>query len=144
MEIITKNAKETFEFGRKFSTEVNKFVSGEIKGGTTIALVGDLGSGKTTFTQGFAKGLGIERIISPTFILMRSYQGKKNLYHLDLYRLEGNVERQLLDLGVSDFWGKPENILLIEWAEKAKEVLPKNTVWINFKYVDENSRKIIF
>src|SRR3990167_10169634 len=99
MEIFTENANETKKFGREFSAF--------LKGGETICLSGDLGSGKTTFVQGLAKRFGIERIISPTFILMRTYKiddkyqkgGIKYLYHLDLYRLEGNISEQLIDLG---------------------------------------------
>ena len=135
MEIITQSVKETKDFGREFSTRLT--------GGEVIALSGDLGSGKTTFVQGLAEGLGVERIISPTFILMRSYKGEKDLYHLDLYRLEGNVSQELESLGVSDFWEKKENVVLIEWAEKAREILPKDTIWIKFEYIDDEKRRII-
>ena len=115
-----------------------------------IALYGNLGSGKTTFVQGLAKGLGIEKkIISPTFILMRSYkiQNTKyqilNLYHVDLYRLEGNVAEEAKNLGLTDIWGKKDNIVVIEWAEKIKKILPKETKWIKFENIGENERKII-
>ena len=132
MEVITKSAKETFELGYK--------TGHSLKAGSVLALKGDLGSGKTTFIQGLASALGIKRIISPTFILMRSYG---NFYHLDLYRLEGNVETQVKELGFEEIAEKDENIVVIEWAEKAKNILPKNTHWIYFESLGDNSRKII-
>ena len=137
MEINTKNASETKEFGKKFGAG--------LKGGEVIALSGDLGAGKTTFVQGLAEGVGIdERIMSPTFLLMREHSIKfgGKLYHIDLYRLESNVEQEIENLGISDFWSKSENLVVIEWAEKAKETLPSNTTWIKFENIDENIRKI--
>ncbi len=107
--------------------------------GGVIALSGDLGAGKTTFTQGFAKALGIdEKIISPTFVIMRQHQvpnSTKVLYHIDLYRLED--EANLNEVGVSEVFSNPDNIVVIEWAEKAKNQLPKNTIWIDFKRENE-------
>lgn len=109
-----------------------------------IALSGELGAGKTTFVQGFANGLGIkEKIISPTFILIRQHKipdSKNMLYHVDLYRLE-NLDN-LKHLGLEECWADPKNIVLIEWAQKAKELLPKNTVWIKFENTYGNKRKI--
>ena len=110
-----------------------------------IALTGDLGAGKTTFTQGFAEGLGIkDKIISPTFVLMRIHKIPKSgriLYHIDLYRLEG--KEQFLGLGLEEIIENPNNIILIEWAEKARDLLPKYTTWITFENVGENIRKLI-
>lgn len=132
MEIITKNAEETFELGRK--------IGSSLKGGQVLAFSGELGAGKTTFIQGLAKGLGIKnKIVSPTFILMRSYG---NFYHLDLYRLEGNIEKQVEELGLFDLIKGGNNILAIEWAEKIKDELPKNTTWINFTNLDGERRQI--
>jgi tRNA threonylcarbamoyladenosine biosynthesis protein TsaE len=113
-------------------------------GGEILALVGDLGSGKTTFMQGLGKTLGIERIVSPTFILMRTYQSDKTIYHLDLYRLEKNVEQELKNIGATDFWGKPDNIVIVEWADRAREAFPQSTKWITFEVIDENTRKITY
>lgn len=102
--------------------------------------MGDLGAGKTTFVQGLAQGLGIKaKIISPTFILMRHYG---NLYHLDLYRLEDDVWGEVVNLGAPDFWEKNGNIFVIEWAEKIKDHLPKETIWINFEQISDSERKI--
>lgn len=141
MEIFTKSAKETKEFGQNFANK--------LKGGEVLALVGDLGSGKTTFVQGLARGLGISGMItSPTFILMRDYDtgGEKKeikkLYHLDLYRLEDNINKEVENLGLDDLLGKMENVVVIEWADKAREVLPKDTIWIDFEFSEDVGRKI--
>ncbi len=136
MEKTTKSAQETKELGKELAAC--------LKGGETLALVGDLGAGKTTFVQGLAQGLGIKnRIISPTFILMRNYQGKKNLYHIDLYRLEENVKNEVKNLGIEEIWDKPQNIVVIEWAEKLpKSFYPPNTTWIEFENVGEEERRI--
>lgn len=132
--IISENIEDTeklaFEVASNFSSGV-------------IALSGDLGSGKTTFTQGFAKALGIsDKIISPTFVLIRQHPiaGKKQtLFHIDLYRLD-NIS--LKESGIEEILNNPDNIVLIEWAEKAKDQLPKDTLWITFKTISENKREI--
>jgi tRNA threonylcarbamoyl adenosine modification protein YjeE len=87
-----------------------------------------------------ARGLGItQNIISPTFIIMRSYN---DFYHVDLYRLEGDLGHELDALGITDLWGKDKNIFAIEWGEKAKDYIPKNATWIKFENIGENERKI--
>lgn len=73
---------------------------------------------------------------------MRKYEGDKPLYHLDVYRLEKNVEEETRNLGVEDFWGKDTNIVVIEWAEKIKNMLPATTTWITFENLGEDERKI--
>ena len=137
MEFITKSAFETKSLGKEIASNLG--------GGEVFALSGELGSGKTTFVQGFAEGLGITaRIISPTFILMRKYKvGDKDFYHIDLYRLEGNIENEVINLGLSDLWEKPENIVVIEWAEKIKNMIPKSAKWIKFENLGGDKRKII-
>lgn len=109
-----------------------------------MALSGELGSGKTTFVQGIAKGLGVKKqIVSPTFIIMREYAGEKlNFYHVDLYRLEGDLGSELENLGLTDIWEDPKNVVVIEWAEKAEKYLPKSTKWIKFENLGEEQRKI--
>lgn len=124
----------------------------EVKGAIILALSGDLGSGKTTFIQGFAIGMGInQRIISPTFILMRRYKIVPNtihrtpytdFYHIDLYRLEENIETEVRNLGIKEIWSNSENVVAIEWAEKIKDLIPKNAKWIKFENVGEDKRKI--
>jgi len=162
MEIITKNAKETREFGEKIGSKlVGSVGDKERSRGNIFGLVGDLGSGKTTFVQGLARGLGIkQRIISPTFIIMRSYRIKvkaqksklkaksnnskyTNFYHVDLYRLEGNIEKEITNLGLKEIWSESENIVAIEWAEKVKKLIPKNAIWINFRNNGKGVRRIV-
>ena len=108
-----------------------------------LALTGNLGVGKTTFAQGFAKGLGIkERIISPTFILMRQHhipKTSKVFYHLDLYRLDNPQE--IKELGLSDLFNT-NGMVLIEWAEKIEDKLPQQTIKIRLEKTSINGRKI--
>lgn len=107
--------------------------------GHIFALTGELGAGKTIFVQGFAKGLGIkEKIISPTFVLIRQHKipgTTKVLYHIDLYRLENTTN--LKELGLEEIWSNPGNYVLIEWAEKIKE-LPKNAIRISIQKQGDN------
>lgn len=129
---ITNSEIETKTLAGKLA---QKFTTG------VIALTGELGAGKTTFVQGFAKGLGIkDSIISPTFVLIRQHEipdSKKMLYHIDLYRLEN-----FSNLGLPEILSNLENIVLIEWAEKIKTLLPTKTIYISFESLADNKRKI--
>ena len=134
---ITHSATETQELAKNLAQKC--------RDGAIIALSGPLGAGKTAFTQGFAQGLGIsERLISPTFILMRQYNipnhphGK--LFHIDLYRLE-NAE-EIESLGLEEIFANPQNITLIEWAEKLGQKLPPKAIKIKIKILSKNSREI--
>lgn len=131
MEIhITKSASETAKLGEKLAKRVTN--------GGILALYGDLGSGKTTFVQGLAKGLGItKRIISPTFVIIRQYY---NFYHIDLYRVEN--QHGLEGLGIEEIFNNPKNIVAIEWAEKLSDMLPKGRLDVRFEHMDEGERKI--
>ena len=106
----------------------------------TITLEGDLGAGKTTFTQSFAKGLGIKRNVnSPTFTIMKQYEGRIPLNHLDVYRLEDSDE----DLGWDEiFYG--DAVTVVEWAHLIEEELPKARLAIEITRIDDTSRKFIF
>lgn len=139
MEIITKSASETQKLGEKIGCD--------LKGGDVVALYGELGSGKTTFIQGLARGLGIKRrIISPTFVFIRSYpqptthNSQLTFYHIDLYRVEKLEDTK--ELGLKEIFADPNAIVAIEWAEKIKKILPKERVDVYFEYVSENQRKI--
>lgn len=107
--------------------------------GYAVCLYGDLGSGKTTFTQGLAEGLHItERILSPTFVLMREYLTDNNtLYHIDLYRTNNNSALQIPELLTN-----PNAFVVIEWADKLGEKKPKKRFDIFFNTCDDNSHEI--
>jgi tRNA threonylcarbamoyladenosine biosynthesis protein TsaE len=140
--VVTDSFEQTQKLGFEFGSKLG--------GGELICLYGNLGSGKTTFTQGLAKGLGIEgKIISPTFIIMREYnisslseQSKKNFYHVDLYRIES--ERDIEGLGLLEIMQDPGNIIVIEWPDKIKHLLPENRKNIYFEYLEDDKRKITY
>ena len=135
IEIISVSAEQTWEIAR--------FIGGKLRKGDVLALSGELGSGKTCFTGGLARGLGVDekyQITSPTFTLINEYPGRCKLYHFDVYRLNSYTEFE--DLGYEEYFcGK--GIVVIEWAEKIVQVLPADTFFISFEYLDENRRKII-
>jgi tRNA threonylcarbamoyladenosine biosynthesis protein TsaE len=132
--IITNNNRETQKLG--------EILAEEIQGGEIICMTGDLGSGKTTFTQGILKGLKVKGpYTSPTFVVIKRYKLKlKNIYHIDAYRVK---VKDILDLGWKEIIADPKNVVIIEWAEKIKKIIPKNAVWINFIWKGENEREII-
>ena len=110
-----------------------------------LALVGELGGGKTTFIKGFARALGIKkRILSPTFVIERKFllkiAGFKYFYHFDCYRLRNSKE--ILNLGFKDIINNPHNIVAIEWADRVKGILPKGTIILRFQFITKNKRKI--
>ena len=106
-----------------------------------ICLIGELGSGKTVFTKGFAAALGIEdTITSPTFNIIKEYQsGELPLYHMDVYRLEETDE----SIGFKDYFNKG-GITIIEWADIIKDSLPQERLVIKFKVIDEDTRVLVF
>ena len=109
--------------------------------GSCVLLSGDLGAGKTSFTQGLGLGLGIKRTISsPTFTMMKLYsEGRLVLYHLDAYRLEHSFQ----DVGFSDFIGK-DGVTVIEWPEYLEPLLPKEFIKVTLSYIDEDERRLVF
>ena len=131
--ITTKTEEETMEVAQNI--ESDKFPN------MVICLIGDLGSGKTVFTKGFAHALGIdENITSPTFNIIKEYTGgEANLYHMDLYRLNGDVR----NLGLDEYFSK-EGVVIIEWADMIEEYLPDERLEIRFKVIDEDTRVLIF
>ncbi|OGP66382.1 MAG: tRNA (adenosine(37)-N6)-threonylcarbamoyltransferase complex ATPase subunit type 1 TsaE [Deltaproteobacteria bacterium RBG_16_44_11] len=134
IEILSPNANKTIEVARLLGSKLKK--------GDILALSGELGSGKTCFTAGLARGLGVSenyQITSPTFTLINEYKARCNLYHFDLYRLNGYSEFE--DLGYEEYFSG-EGVVVIEWAEKIADILPPSAFFIKFEYVDENSRKI--
>lgn len=131
--LTTNSEEETMEIAENIESE--KFPN------MVICLVGDLGSGKTVFTKGFAGSLGIEEnITSPTFNIIKEYTGgEMNLYHMDLYRLNGDVR----NLGLDEYFTKG-GIVIIEWADMIEDYLPEERLEIRFKVVDEDTRVLVF
>lgn len=132
--LITCNADETFALGVK--------VGKKLQAGDILALSGELGSGKTCFTGGVGRGLGVSenyQITSPTFTLINEYPARHKLYHFDVYRLSDDSD--LDDLGYEEFISG-KGVVIIEWAEKIASFIPEKAFFINFEYVDENKRKI--
>ena len=133
--MITNSARETMLVGEKLAKK--------LKPGDIIALSGNLGSGKTTFTKGVGKGLGVKypgRINSPTFVLIKEYDGKMPLYHLDLYRLDDLKEIE--NLAIEEYiYGN--GVTVIEWAEKIKSILPEKHISVKLNIKGDNKREII-
>lgn len=140
----TGRAEET----RAVAARLARLLSGEAGrngGAHVLALAGDLGAGKTTFTQGLAAGLGIAApVTSPTFVLINRYPGARGrvLQHIDCYRL-GNATAELWDVGIDDLLAG-DDVVVIEWADRIPDLLPAEHLEIGFEYVDEDRRRICF
>ena len=144
MEILTKSSRETQKAGERLAKKIIKSpASGRA---FIIGLEGDLGGGKTTFLQGFARGLGVgEKVNSPTFVIMKKYKIKKNgpeknkkirlenFYHIDCYRI--NKPKEILELGFKDAASDPKNIIALEWANLIRKIVPRDSLWITFKFI---------
>ncbi|WP_088106087.1 tRNA (adenosine(37)-N6)-threonylcarbamoyltransferase complex ATPase subunit type 1 TsaE [Halalkalibacter urbisdiaboli] len=109
-----------------------------LKAGDVITLEGDLGAGKTSFTKGLAKGLGVKRVVnSPTFTIIKEYKGRLPLYHMDVYRMEDGGE----DLGLEEyFYG--EGVSVVEWASMIAEQLPDERLEITLRHLGEDKREL--
>ena len=134
MHITSRSVQETLRFGKRLARHVRK--------GDIICLFGDLGSGKTILTKGIAQGLDIDtkEVVSPTFILMRRYDGRLPLYHFDLYRLRD--AGQILDLGYEDYLFD-QGVSVIEWAERLGSLTPDACLNVRLEFAGEKQRKII-
>ena len=155
-EFKTTSDEETLGIGFQLGKQLNR--------GSVVCVTGDLGAGKTVFTKGIAKALGVkENVTSPTYVLIKKYKIAKKkskpsknvvvknfqfptsnfqfFYHMDAYRLSDPQEA--LDLGIEEIWSDPNNIIAIEWAEKISDILPKNKVDLCFESISENERKIM-
>ncbi len=140
MRKVSKNLQETNKIAKLFA---DKILQNKISGALVVGLSGDLGTGKTAFTKALAKHLGIrEKVDSPTFVIMRKYnlknQKHKALLHFDAYRLKD--EKELLNLGWQGIIGNKDHLIIIEWPENVKKVLPKNTQYIYFTHNEGDSR----
>ena len=164
MNVLSKSLEETNKAAQDF---LNK-LSPKDNSATIVGLFGDLGAGKTTFTQALAKNLGVTEVVtSPTFVIEKIYllkDGEKpaesslyltktnrsdsfppvfeRLIHIDAYRLDSGKE--LLSLQFAEIQKDPKNLILIEWPERVIDVLPADLIKINFKFINENEREIIF
>lgn len=137
MEYISRSEKETYNIAKK--------VASLAKPGDIFALYGDLGSGKTTFTKGFAISLGITKhVTSPTFVISKEYlisdSKIKKMIHTDCYRLGG--EEDVDNIGLAEYLNGGNAVVVLEWPEKIEKILPIKTKKIYFEYIDENTRKI--
>ena len=129
--ITTHSEEETIEIAQNFESE--KFPN------MIICLDGDLGSGKTLFTKGIASALGIkDNITSPTFTIIKEYEGELPLYHMDVYRLDGNTD----GVGIEEYFTKG-GVVVIEWANTIRDILPEERLEIKFKTLGENKRMLI-
>lgn len=144
LEMVTKSAKETQKVAAQLAVEAAKKVIGSA---LVIALEGELGSGKTTFVQGFAKAFGVEeKVLSPTFVLMKVYPLKqrrfKHLVHIDCYRLDS--AKDLLHLGFREILKDKDAIILIEWADKIRRILPHDAIRISFCHGKRPQERILY
>ena len=138
MEFISNNEQETLAIGKK--------IASTLRGGDIISLIGNLGAGKTVLTRGISEALGIKKgVKSPTFTLMNIYQTAsasniKFICHIDAYRL--NSAQDLLAIGAMEYFDDPEVLTIVEWGDKAKNILPRRAKIIKIKAINENKRKI--
>ena len=155
---LTKNPSETKKLGEKLAKRILK--EKLKKRAVIIGLAGELGGGKTTFLQGFAKGLGIkEKILSPTFVILKKFKIPnpldakrtprrvafqipkfKHFYHIDCYRID--KPKHILDLGFKEIISFPQNIVAIEWADRIQKIMLKGTIWIKLKFINKQKRQI--
>ncbi len=129
----TKNVEQTEKLGVALGKLLSK--------GDFLALTGDLGAGKTAFTRGISRGLGIDHpVTSPTFTIINEYHGPVALAHMDAYRLK--TPEELANIGFDDYL--EDFIIVMEWADKVREMLPDDVLWIDFKVLGETYRQIRF
>lgn len=142
---LTTSSSQTKKLGESLARKILN--TDKKKKAQVLGLIGDLGGGKTTFLQGFAKGLGIkEKITSPTFVIMKKYKlpakiKMQSFYHIDCYRFK--TPKEILILGFEQIVSNPKNIIAIEWADKLKKILPKDSKRLKFNFVNKTTREII-
>ncbi len=142
-EFITEKISETKKLG--------KLLAKDLRGGEVICLFGELGAGKTTFTQGLLEGLGAPKpYTSPTFVVMKEYgiaNSKQkivkrkidNIYHFDAYRVGAE---DIMNLGWEEIIANSGNICIIEWADKLEKIIPERAIWIEFEWLNRKQRKL--
>lgn len=138
--IITRSERQTFNLGQK--------IARKLRGGEALALIGELGAGKTVLIKGLAAGLGIKKIItSPTFVLMKIYSIQnpeskiQHLVHVDAYRLKSGQD--LIDIGLEDWLGRSDTFTAIEWADRVKDILPRKKITIKIRIDKKEKERLI-
>jgi len=134
MALISKSVEETIDIGER--------LAGRLKAGDVVALIGNLGAGKTVLTKGIARGLGVKNIRyvnSPTFVIIKEYEARVPLYHLDLYRLNAS---SALDSESYEEYFYSDGVTVIEWADKIRDLLPKKYTEVKLSAMGEDTRKI--
>lgn len=131
MKIKVAGLEETKKLANNFATELS--------GGEVVLLNGDLGAGKTTFTQFVFEALGVKEVVSsPTFAILKSYDGKFKLHHFDTYRI--SLE-EAIESGFDEIFQEKDSVIFVEWSENIAQLLPNKTITINIKYLSENERE---
>jgi len=150
MRICSASSKETKQIAARLAKTIS--LSSSRSGALVLALEGNLGAGKTTFIQGFAKALGVkENVLSPTFVLMKVYKVRcrvsgvrcypKHLIHIDCYRLDS--PKDLLHFGFKDLLKDKDAVILIEWADRIRRIIPKDATWIKFEHGKRPSERVL-
>ncbi len=131
--VITGGAEETEELGADLARS--------LRDGDVVALVGELGAGKTTFVRGLARGLFVkEAVLSPSFVLARSYRGRLPFHHLDLYRVTS--ARELEEVGLLELLPPAAGVTAVEWADRIPDLIPPGAVWVTLEHAGEDRRRV--
>ncbi len=136
-EIFSNSPAATLALGKRAGERLNA--------GSIIALIGELGCGKTLLTRGICNGLRVpvRQVCSPTFVLVNEYRGRLPVFHMDLYRLSGSAE--VFEIGMMDYLARTaKGVMIIEWAEKILSILPFNILKIEFDIISDKQRRIVF
>ena len=127
-EYISHSEHDTEDIGASFART--------LKGGTVVAMYGNLGAGKTAFVRGMARGMGLDcRVSSPTFTIVNEYLGERELIHFDMYRLGSSDE--LFDIGWDDYLARG-GVCAVEWSERVSDALPEDTIFVDIARTDEH------
>ena len=131
MKTIVRGLEETMKLANDFAAD--------LCGGEVVLLNGDLGAGKTTFTQFVFKALGVKDVVSsPTFAILKSYDGKFKLHHFDTYRI---TTEEAIEAGFDEVFEENDSVIFVEWSENIAPLIPEKTIKINIKYLNENERE---
>jgi len=131
--VITDSAEETAQLGEDLAAR--------LRPGDVVALVGDLGAGKTTLVQGLARGLFVaEAVLSPSYVLGRSYPGRLPLHHLDAYRI--GDPQELIEAGLGEVLPSEDGVTVVEWGDRVADLLPVRAIWVHLTLLEGDRRRI--